>query len=483
MTLIPFAPPPGLFTDDTEFSSDGKWIEGSNVRSFRGRMQPIGGWLRRIASTVAGTGRRILEWRSSAGTTYVAYATTSGLYIETASTLYDITPGGGTVSTTAWSLQTYGDILLANFPGNPLYQWQLNTAVDATEVTQSPDNITAILVTPERQVLALGCNEEVSGTFNGMCIRGSDIEDITDWTSLTTNNAFEHILEGSGKIITGRMVGPYVAVWTDRDLFVGQFIGDPSQTYRFEKVGQQCGCIGLSAVTVVDQTAYWIAPDLQFYAWTPGAPPKVMDCPVIGYFQGNLNTTKSIHSRSYAAYVAKFGEVWFVYPTGTSSTAQPGAYISFSTLDGKWSKGELARRAMHQGINNVIAIDSAGNLLNCETGSYGDSTSAVTLSWSLESADYYLNNAQDRVMMRSVWPDFEDQAGNISLVLKTREYPQGAEVTQPTLTLTTSTTKKNFRASGRMIRAIFSGTDGGANTATFCRFGKLTFDAVKVGQR
>jgi hypothetical protein len=81
-----------------------------------------------------------------------------------------------------------------------------------------------MLVTPQRQVLAFGCNEKLSGNFDALFVRGSDLEDYADWTTTSTNNAFEHI-DGPGSIVTARMVGNY----------------KPCQGPKRPWAGRQCG--------------------------------------------------------------------------------------------------------------------------------------------------------------------------------------------------------------------------------------------------
>src|SRR5207253_11516396 len=112
----------------------------------------------------------------------------------------------------------------------------------------------------QRQVMAFGCNEEISGDVNPLCIRFSDIENPEDWTTTPTNNAGEVILKGGGRLVGARAVGPYILAWTDNALYMGTFVGDPSQTWRFDQIGRNCGLMGPNAAVVVGQTAYWPAP-------------------------------------------------------------------------------------------------------------------------------------------------------------------------------------------------------------------------------
>jgi hypothetical protein len=481
---ILFQPPPGTVTELTAFSADGRWIVSNNVRYRNKRFETIGGWIAG-GTLAAGTPRAIFSWANLAGTAMYAWGTTTKLYADFNGST-DITPASLPTST-GWSLQAYGENLMAAQAAGALYQYT-GTGV-ATVISQAPAVITAMLVTNERQVLAFGCNEEVSTTFNSMCIRGSDLEDPTDWTTTASNNAFEHILEGSGKIITAFKIAGFIGVLTDRSLYMGTFLGDPAQTYRFEKVGDNCGCLGLKCVVVAGGVAYWMTNDYQIYHWTPGAVPQAVPCSVISYLQSTMNTNKSaaVVRRSFAFYNSRFNEVWFFFPTGSSSSANPSVYIALCLDDGSWFLGALNRSAMYQSELYLLGADSSGVTYSHERGYKG--TAASPLTWSITSAPYYLDNANSRYMLREVWPDFIDniggntQRGNVTCLITALAYPSGGGTGTQTVTFGTTTYKTSLRLSGRLISLKFSGDDASGASDTFARQGKLTFDAVKLGQR
>lgn len=503
---LPFSPPPGLVSDETTFATPGLWADGSNVRFWRGKPQTIGGWASAHSVALTGTCRTVLPWADNEAGINIAFGTHSALQVLTGGTLYTITPAGltagsvdgaggpgfgtgsygsGTYGTSTtnewyartWSFATYGEYLMASPRGHTLYVWQNNTASLATEVTQAPDVINTILVTPERQVLAFGCNEEVSTTYNPMCIRGSDIEDYTDWTTTASNNAFEHILEGGGgRIVGAKMLGSYVAVWTDTSFHLGQFIGDPGQTYRFDLVANNCGLLGPNAVSVVNGVAYWMTPDLIPYRFQIGALPQALPCPIARDFTDNMVITQG--EKLVASSVGKFGEVWFHYPDARDGL-ENSRYIAFNTTDGTWFKGVMARTAAADAgpTQYPVMITSAGAIYWHENGK---SANGGVLTWSLTSADTYLNDASNWVTLRGVWPDFEAQEGAINVTLTLRKWPQDASpITKGPYSLTLNKSKKDFMASGRVVALTFDGSSSPA----FVRFGKPTFDAVVAGQQ
>src|SRR6202000_2914929 len=114
----------------------------------------------------------------------------------------------------------------------------------------------------------------------------SDIENPTVWTDAVTNNAFEFILEGSGQIVGAQLVGNYIFVWTDNELYLGSF--DPTVNasgevngWDFPSVGQNCGLVGPNAAVVLsDQAAYWFGSNGQIHACLLGGEPQIVVCPL-----------------------------------------------------------------------------------------------------------------------------------------------------------------------------------------------------------
>lgn len=498
---VPLELPPGQISDDTPFASQGAYLTGSNVRFWQGKPETVGSWETVFNDLLTGVCRNIRSWTNNTGSRIIAFGTHSKLQVYFAGTLSDITPTGltagsidstgvspgygtgtygtGTYSTPdsvyyprTWSLYPWGQNLVANPRGGTLYLWENDPETAATEVTNAPDQITCILVTPERQVLAGGCNEETSGTFNPLCIRGCNIGDLTDWTTNSNDNVFEHILSGAGRIVKMEMIGPFVGVWTDTGVHLGQFLGLPGQTYKFDRVATNCGLIGPNAVEVKGQTAFWTSPDLQLWMWTPGTEPQIILCPVRNDFADNVDTVQG--AKIVAHSVSRFGEVWFHYPdardSGSSDAAENSRYFALSTLSGTWFQGELSRTAFTDGgvEQYPLAADADGYVY------YHEKPGSVT--WSLTTAEQYLGEGERVLQIKGIRPDFKDQSGDVSLSIDFRLKPQSDAVTKGPFTLSEGLEKYDFRGSGAMARLTFSGTGS-------VRFGKPTFDAVIRGKR
>lgn len=482
--------PPGLNSDDTSFAAAGRWADGNNIRFVDGSPQVVGEY----AALFPGLGGAIYNmfaW-DRGGTTHIAYARFAALYVGVgAAAPVARTPAGPSMNARAYAFSSWGDTLLFVPTGRTLHEQ--SGAGNATEVAQAPDQITWMLVTPERQVLAFGCNEEASGSFNGLCIRGSDLEDHTDWTTSSTNNAFEHILDGSGRIVTARIIGPYVAVWTDNALHLGQYLGDPGQTYRFDQVALDCGIVGPNAVVVVGQRAYWLGRDLRLRTWSPGSTVESIGCPIFREFASDVAIDPTNRALTHLAHVSKCNEIRIHYRL--QSGVSDGRYIAVSLADGAWSKGDAARFSsftsdilygavgLSHGANMISAdINGVVYATECGTEVNGDGPS----SWFIESAGQYFGDSNRRVMLSGVRPDFKTAAATsndwpIELTVNVRDAPQSSPVVKGPWSIPAAAGKVDFRASGRIISIRLS--CDGSNVNRELRIGRILFEGAVLGER
>jgi hypothetical protein len=92
MPLVNFRPAPGINKEVTDYTGQGKWTDGDNVRFFQGLPQKIKGWEKFIATTLVGVVRDQHAWVSLDGTRYLAVGTDRKLYVIQEGLAYDITP-------------------------------------------------------------------------------------------------------------------------------------------------------------------------------------------------------------------------------------------------------------------------------------------------------------------------------------------------------------------------------------------------------
>jgi len=92
MPLVNFRPAPGINKEVTDYTGEGKWTDGDNVRFFQGLPQKIKGWEKFISTTLVGVARDQHAWVALDGTRYNAVGTDRKLYVIEEGKAYDITP-------------------------------------------------------------------------------------------------------------------------------------------------------------------------------------------------------------------------------------------------------------------------------------------------------------------------------------------------------------------------------------------------------
>ena len=510
MPRQPFQPPTGLISDETMFYAPNHWISASGIRFYEGNWQARGGYERMTLSLLKGVCRSVLAWTDTSDNDDAAFGLHNGLMVWRPSDLFDITPAafapgsidgsggdgygsggygegpygessGGTgglpdfsLVPLTWALANYGGDLMANPRGQTVFHWLQDTAVPAVPLANAPAHCNYMVVVPQRQVMVFGCEEEVSGVYNGRAIRWSDIEDPTDWTTDPSNNAGEYILESAGYIVCARVVGDYVLVWTTTGLYLGTFVGAPGQTWKFERQGAQCGAISPGAPVVKGQNVAWISPDAQFWQYQLGSDPAVLPCPIRDDFANNITVGQK--AKIVGALIPTFQELQWFYPDARDGFETSRA-LSISP-DG-WTRDLLARTA-YVGTGPFewpIGVTADGIVYWQDKGVSAD---GGPLTGFIESTDVYLNDAEGGLLITACYPNFRSQQGAVMMTLYAREFPARVkEKAHGPWTLTPLQTKRSLRVAGRILRVRFDFS----SAPFFVRGGKPEFDVTAIGGR
>lgn len=373
-----------------------------------------------------------------------------------------------------WSLSAWGENLIATPRNGAIYAWSNDTATIAAPLLNSPQQVTASIVSTKDQVFALGCNEEASGLFNPLCIRHSSIRNDTEWNTANNTTAREYVLPGGGRIVAGRLAGEYLLVWTSHSLFLGRYIGQVGQVWRFDRVGDKCGLIGPNAVVVVGQTAYWLGVDLQFHQYSLGGAVSPLDCPIRADMADNITASQA--DKIAASSISKFNEIRFDYPDARDGF-ENSRYLSLSLNGQGWHRGQMARTAFVDAGPSVdpIGVTFDGMAYWHERGASADGSS---LSWFIKTADQYLDPNYTMVT-ECVWPDLKNQIGPVYVTLESRLKPQDTSRTQGPVAMAFGDSKADLRLSGRLFNITFSGSSAPSSV----RIGKPVFDATRAGKR
>ena len=493
MALIPLQIPPGIHRNGTDFESSNRWRDASLVRWQDGSLRPVGGWTTRKASAFAAAPRGMVSWMDNSNDEKLCSGTYDKLYyVNPGSTVSDITPvgltsgdlngvvnlgyGGGYYGTsyygraptssgvyqeaTTWALDTWGEYLLAcSSKDGEIYEWQLDTAVLPTALTNAPVSNVSMLVTEERFVFALGAGG------NPRKVQWCDKEANTVWTPAATNEAGDMELQTTGQIMCGVRVKGRTLILTDNDAHTATYISPPF-VYSFERVGTACGVASRKALVAVDDGAFWMGKK-GFYTYD-GSSAKQLPCEALDYVFDDINTSQI--SKVYAVHNSQHGEIWWFYPS--ADNLENNRYVALDYKEGHWSVGVLERTAgVDQGVfDRPIWADDDGNLYNQETG-YTHNGSSKPFA---ESGSISLGNGDQIMRVTNLIPDEKTQ-GDVEVTFKTRFYPNDTETTHGTYTLGNPT---DVRFSGRQLRMKIQGA-----TNNDWRSGVMRIEARTGGRR
>jgi hypothetical protein len=85
---------PGLFMEASDYASQGRYVDGSNVRFWKGYPERIGGNSQICSSPLYRPARGVVAWRTLDNTQMIAFGTAYGIELLQGGNLYDVSPAG-----------------------------------------------------------------------------------------------------------------------------------------------------------------------------------------------------------------------------------------------------------------------------------------------------------------------------------------------------------------------------------------------------
>jgi hypothetical protein len=491
MAFVPLDLPPGIYRNNTQYESKGRWFDSNLVRFYENTIRPWGGWRVKSLSSVTGVGRAAHAWKDNNGLSHLAIGCENRLYVMARDgTLTNITPvglkagyaiattGGGygtgtygtgiygtprpdstlTLDPTVWSLDNRGENLVATcWTDGKIYEWAPGDPL-AAQVTNSPEDCRALVMTPERFLMALGAGNDPR------MVAWCDQEDDTVWTASETNQAGSFPLQTGGRLMLGRAARDYTLLITDIDAWAANYEGFPL-VYGFTKVGAGCGAISQNSGVTLDAKTVWMGSNGFFVC--NGSYVEPLPCEVQDHVYSNLNRQQQ--TLITAMVNSDFGEVRWHYPS-TGST-EVDSFVVWNYRENHWNIGTLARLSgVDKGIFQYpLAIGTDGNVYEHEVGL---NYSGVTPF--LRSGPFEIGEGDVLGVVTSLIPD-EITDGTVNVSFVTRPYPQGLKSTYGPYV---ASVKNDLRFTGREIEILY---EMGVPNADF-RIGKPRLD-VKPGSR
>ena len=390
-------------------------------------------------------------------------------------------------NTRVWSFDMWGeDIVASTGDGTEeIYYFDVTNLTDrgvtlsqyvttlGLPTTGIPSKVGRVLVsTPDRHLIAFGCEPEGSTDFDPLTVRFASQETLNIWNADELNSAGDQRLGTGAEITAVRKSKGQLLIWTDQDLYGMQFIGPPF-TFAFTQLGTRAGALSVNSPATVEGVAYWIGEN-NFYVYDGTI--KVLPCPVHNLIYGGLRPDSTVKEtlsmlqsqKIFSAQVSKYNEIWWFYGADstniTTDVTTPATdinrYVIYNYVDNTWSIGQsLVRTAWEDSdtFSTPIAVDLSGVVYNQETG-FDNNGSAMT---SFIQTGYFNGdqNGDQVFFMDRIIPDTTFAAGDtIKTEINTKRYPNDANVvTKGPFSINSTQGKLDFRARGRAFQVkIFS---------------------------
>jgi len=259
-----------------------------------------------------------------------------------------------------WSQANFGQNLLCNPRGGPIYYWVVdganpnvyNVAQIISHTNTNTQNGTQwwygdvdtplmanyVLVSDaSRFTLAFGTNDYGSSVQNPMLIRWSNQETVLTWTPSITNQAGSYLLSHGSSIITALQSRQEILVFTDSALYSMQYLGAP-YVWGFQLLADNISVVSPDAVSIVNNVTYWMGQD-KFYMYSGRT--ETLPCTLREYVFQDINMTQS--QQFLSGTNEGFNEVWWFYCSANSNYID--RYVIYNHLERIWYYGNLARTA------------------------------------------------------------------------------------------------------------------------------------------
>jgi hypothetical protein len=431
-----------------------------------------------------------------------------------------------------WSLDNFGEVLVATIFGNKTFTWNAGASnartIRASTTTtnfSTSNNPTSSRLTQvsdrDRHLFHFGTETTIgdTSTVDPLFIRFSNQEDLNTYTPTAINTAGSFRLDKGNKIVGAVSGKDYTLVLTDSSAYVIQFVGPPF-TFSVKQVGTNCGLIGQHALSYSDGVVFWMSGEGGFFAFdgTVKSLPCLVEDFVFNTDGDNLGINFNASDIVYAEHNTLYGEVNWFYPK--SGSDQIDRVVTYNYAEQVWTTGSLARTSYIdtgvfdvpyateynktatpvfpdiQGITNRFGastyyahevgtdqVNSSGTTAIAafiKSGDYDISARRSALGGTTGLADLR-GDGEFFMSVKRFIPDFKVLTGNSKVTLLLNDYPNNTASSSPLgpFTITSTTDKVDTRARGRLV-ALKIENDAVGET---WRYGTLRVDIKPDGRR
>lgn len=337
-----------------------------------------------------------------------------------------------------WFCDRFGDNIVLT-PGNSggAYIWDGDTDVAPALIPNAPTDINYLFVS-DNILVTFGHDVENE-------IFASDIGDIEEWTASSTNQVFQDVIEGAGRLISHAPVDGYNLIFTNQQTYTMKYIGGTA-VWQILPLDPTIGLIGPMARVSVNGIAYWMGQQ-NFYMFRGG---KVEVIPsnfstqstIWRYVFDDINMSQA--SKIFAWHNEEFDEIWFHYPTANSNECNRVA--RFSRVLMTWVPDQMDRTAGEY-PDIILTNPRLANVDILYTHESGNDDDELPMEFYATTRKYM--SGTETAILAQVIPD-SIMSGTIDFTVRSYNYPQSTvAMNDNTYSVTQSTEKVPIQINGR----------------------------------
>lgn len=400
-----------------------------------------------------------------------------------------------------WFLDNFGQYLIGNYTGSPLYLWKppattgnVALPIDAINfpgATSPPTEVNISFVTPQEIVVAFGCDDRISGIFDPNLVRWSTVGDFTQWVPTSANQAGSQRLSTGSRIVSAISAPNFIVIWTDVDMYLMNYLGGTALSqlvWSFNKIEDAVPALSARSCAVYRNLVLWASSN-GFFAFD-GNSIRSIPCPVWDIFWFNLNRDQI--DKVNCQVNSWFSEVSWAFPSATGS-GDVDSRITLNVEEGSWtydipissptSHSRWARTAWID--DNVygapIGAQRTGYLQQHEIGYNAD---GIALPASITTGWFAISEGSVFTSVREISEDAIITGGTqtIQITLDFQDYPQGPVRTYGPYSWTAGSAGPPYsivRGRGRFARITYASSD----LDVFWRVGRPRYDGSVTGRR
>lgn len=407
---------------------------------------------------------------------------------------------GTPITATNWSLDNWGEILLACPAGGGIYYYSPTGSIsaaghvpggfsNAANFSTGPAFNGGIFVVGPAQILAAwgsSINENIGVLHDPLAMCWSDSGDFTNWVVSSTTQAGNYHIPTGSKIVLGMWATQQGLIWTDIDLWSMVYQGPPL-IFGFNKIGSGCGLIGQHAAAQLSGLTFWMSNGNFFVLGGGGV--KSIPCSVWDFVFQDLDVDNAY--KVTAGANSLFNEVRFDFPSLSGGTGENDKFVIFNMDSGNWVKGyndagiSSARSAWYdQSIlgQPIGAAPDSRLIYQHETSNDADGQPMPSF---LKTGNFALSETQNLIFVDRVAPDFKwgqvggSQNAVINMTIGGLEWPNSDEDTYGPMTFDETTLYDTPRIRARLINFLIECS----NIGSFWRMGNNRVRATADGRQ